>query len=238
MGGISDIHAALRVRAKLERARVSQSFFKTGPGQYGEGDRFLGVSVPDTRDLIKPYADISLKTIDRLLHSVWHEERLLALLVLVHRFQRAKEEKVRKGIVEYYLSHTDRINNWDLVDTSAPHILGVWLLDHPKTVLTRLARSQSLWERRIAIVSTFTFIRTGKSEETFRIAEMLLADKQDLIHKAVGWMLREVGKCCGEEALDGFLEEYHDRLPRTTLRYAIERYAPDKKRRYLAKISH
>ncbi len=212
-------------------ADVQRKFFKTGPGEYAEGDRFIGVRVPELRRLVKEYPGLAIRDIQQLLMSTIHEERLLALLMLVRKF--AAESAIEKQrIYELYLSHTRFINNWDLVDGSAPPIVGGYLMDQPKEPLYRLAKSKDLWERRIAIVSTFHFIRHNRFSETLNIAKILLADPEDLIHKAVGWMLREIGKrhLPSEER---FLKAYYQRMPRTMLRYAIEKFPESKRQTYL-----
>ncbi len=224
--------ARLRREADPVRAQFLPSFFKTGPGQYGEGDRFLGLTVPQTRRLAVEYQELPLEELEALLESAWHEARLLALLILVRRYKRATAAD-RQAIVRLYLRRTDRINNWDLVDTSAPDILGAHLLTRSRAVLRRLARSSSLWERRIAIVSTYRFIREGQFRDTLELAERLLGDRHDLIHKAVGWMLREVGKR-DEAVLRRFLDRHAPAMPRTALRYAIERLPPSDRQRYMA----
>ncbi|MEW5904195.1 MAG: DNA alkylation repair protein [Pseudomonadota bacterium] len=225
------IQEALRALASPATARTLQGFFKTGPGQYGEGDVFLGIKVPVLRTFAKQHADATLDDIQRLLDSVYHEERTLALLLSMQRYAR-HDEKGRRVIFDLYLANTPRINNWDLVDISAPHIVGRHLQDGPRTLLHTLARSDSLWERRIAIVATFHFIRRNDFADTLHIAEMLLEDDHDLMHKAVGWMLREVGKR-DQPLLESFLRRHYTRLPRTTLRYAIERFQPALRQHYL-----
>jgi 3-methyladenine DNA glycosylase AlkD len=206
-------------------------FFKTGPGEYGEGDRFRGIRVPVLRKLCREFPQAGLTEVLQLLDSPWHEDRLLALLLLVNRFTKA-DAAGRQEVYDTYCSRTDRINNWDLVDLSAPNIVGTHLATRDRSPLYRFAVSESLWERRIAIVSTFTFIRQGEFSDTFAIAERLLADRHDLIHKATGWMLREVGKR-DQSALEGFLAAHYPRIPRTTLRYAIERFPEDRRRAWL-----
>ena len=206
-------------------------FFRTGPGEYGEGDEFLGLKVPQIRKLAREFRALPLKEVEGLLKSKWHEARLLALVILVDQFERA-DERMRDAIFRLYLRSTKFINNWDLVDASAPHIVGAHIKD--RSLLTKLARSKSLWERRIAIVATQHFIRNHDLKDTFRLAKNLLDDKHDLIHKATGWMLREAGKR-DRDALVAFLEEHATRMPRTMLRYAIEKFPPALRRRLMAK---
>jgi 3-methyladenine DNA glycosylase AlkD len=217
----------LRSFADAEQATVLARFFKTGPGQYGEGDRFIGIKVPATRKVAKEFKSLSLAEIECLLHSEIHEERLLALVILVGQFEKG-DDAIQKQIYDLYLANTAYINNWDLVDLSAPQIVGGYLQDRGRKPLDRLAKSKSLWERRISILATFYFIREGDFNDTLKIATMLLKDKENLIHKAVGWMLREVGKR-EVTVLEGFLSEHCGTMPRTMLRYAVERF-PEKKR--------
>ena len=214
-----------------EQAAVLRRFFKTGPGQYGEGDLFRGIKVPALRQIVKKYPDLPLADAERLLHAGQHEDRLLGLLFLVAGFEKGGAE-VRSGIYRLYLDNTRFINNWDLVDVTAPHIVGAYLFDRNRAPLRSLARSALLWERRIAIVATFYFIRRNQFDDTLKIAGMLLGDKHDLMHKAVGWMLREVGKR-DLAAEEGFLQKHCGHMPRTMLRYAIERFDPDKRTGYL-----
>lgn len=215
------LQTALRAAAQPAGAAFAQRFFKTGPGEYGEGDVFLGVRVPAVRTLAKQGDALRLPAVLRILQSRFHEERLLALLLLVRRFERG-DEATRREIFELYLRETRRINNWDLVDVSAPNIVGAWLRDRPRGILRELARSASLWERRIAIVATLAFIRAGDFADTLAISRLLLRDPHDLIHKATGWMLREVGKR-DAPTLRSFLATHAAAMPRTMLRYAIER---------------
>lgn len=225
------IRKQLRALASPETAANLQRFFKTGPGQYGEGDVFLGIKVPPLRALAKRHCNVDLRVISKLLDSRYHEERLFALLLLMQFYQRGTDEQ-RQAAFDLYLANTHRINNWDLVDISAPHIVGRHLADKPRKVLHKLARSPMLWERRIAIISTGWFIRLGDFADTLRIAGMLLQDEHDLMHKAVGWMLREVGK--RDLALEeDFLKEHYRNMPRTMLRYAIERFPETKRKNYL-----
>ncbi len=213
-----------------ERARSSAWFFKTGPGQYGEGDQFLGIRVPVQRKLAHRYLHLRLQDIARLLASPIHEHRFTALEILVAQYERA-EPSLREEIFGFYLEHARSMNNWDLVDTSAPYIVGEHLRGQSCEQLYLLARSENLWERRISIVATLTFIKHGQVDETFRIAKMLLADKHDLMHKAVGWALREAGRV-SRPALLAFLESFYQSLPRTTLRYAIE-HLPKEQRKLI-----
>ncbi len=261
--------------ADPKKALILQRFFKTGEGGYGAGDVFLGLMVPQQRELVKKYwADATLADLDKLIKSKFHEERLIALLILVAKFssppltpptrggksaisspfmgeaRRGINSKIEyfqspacqhlmaqpltgRSIFKFYLSHTKYINNWDLVDLSAPNIVGEYLVNENRAILYRLAKSPSLWERRIAILATFAFIKRRQTKDTITIAEILLADKHDLIHKAVGWMLREVGKRCSEKILMDFLNANIQKMPRTTLRYAIERLPKKIKKHYL-----
>ena len=230
---LAGLRGDLQGLADPERAKILLRFFKTGKAQYGEGDVFLGITVPLQRALAKKYCHLALKDIKRLLLSEVHECRLVALLILTIQFKKADEGNRRK-IVDFYLSNTGRINNWDLVDLSAERILGDYLISKDKSVLYSLARSQDIWERRIAVMATFAFIKENVFEHTLLIGKMLLHDNHDLIHKAVGWMLREIGKrdLKSEEA---FLERHHRSMPRTMLRYAIERFAPDRRRYWMAR---
>ena len=225
------IQKELRRLADKETAEHSQWFFKTGKGQYGEGDRFLGIRVPALRTIARQYRGVSVEEASRLLKSQFHEERLVALLLLVGMFDKADDEG-RRAIYELYLENTRFINNWDLVDCSAEHIVGAYLRRADKQPLYDLAVSNSLWERRISIMSTFHFIKHNEFADTLRIAQILLADKEDLIHKAVGWMLREVGKR-GADAEERFLKKHCRQMPRTMLRYAIERFPAAKRQKYL-----
>jgi 3-methyladenine DNA glycosylase AlkD len=232
---LTPLKKELRKFATKERAVVSARFFKTGKGQYGEGDIFIGVSNPDARGVAKKYRDIPLADIETLLGSKIHEERFVALEILVMQFEKAVKEgnvKEQKQIVDFYLAHTDRINNWDLVDTSAFSILGAYLYNKDKKILMKLAKSNLLWERRIAVVATLYFIRQGRFDETLALALLLRNDEHDLIHKAVGWMLREVGKM-DEKVLCDFLDQYAYTLPRTSIRYALERLSARQKSSYM-----
>ena len=217
-----------------EKAKILQRFFKTGKQEYGEEDLFLGVTVPKIRNLVKIYWKPTLfQEIQELILSKYHEERLLGLLILVKKYENS-EEKVKKEIVEFYLKNSKQINNWDLVDLTAYNILGDYLLDKNKEVLYKLSKSENLWEKRISIISTLAFIKKNKFQDTIKISEILLEDKHDLIHKAVGWMLREMGKKDIEE-LEKFLDKNYKKMSRTTLRYSIERMSEQRRRYYLNK---
>jgi 3-methyladenine DNA glycosylase AlkD len=221
-----------------EKAKFLSGFFKTGKGEYGEGDIFLGITVPVSREIAQRYGELSMTDISKLLKNKYHEVRLIALLILVHKYNiatKANDNKTRKEIVDFYLQHTEYINNWDLVDLSAHYIVGNYLIDKDRKILLKLVKSSNIWERRIAIISTFAFIYKGEGEWTFKIATLLMKDKEDLIQKACGWMLREVGKRVKEKDLILYLDEYVKVMPRTMLRYAIERL-PEVKRKYYLKL--
>jgi len=225
------IQSKLKGLANKKNAEIAQKFFKTGPGEYGEGDIFLGIRVPVLRELAKEYQTITIEETGHLLKSPIHEERLLALFILIRIYSKA-EEVIKKAIYGLYLKNTKFINNWDLVDASAEYIVGDFLLGKGKNPLYQLAGSQNIWERRISIMSTFCFIKRRQYSETLKIAKTLLNDKEDLIHKAVGWMLREVGKrdlSLEEE----FLQANYKEMPRTMLRYAIEKFPETKRQGYL-----
>jgi len=229
---LRDLKKEVRRLASPERAKSNQGFFKTGPGQYGEGDKFIGLTVPDSRKIAKKYYTLSLDEIKQLLDSEIHEERLIAILLLVHLYEINKYQ--RKKIFDFYLKHTKKINNWDLVDLSAPNIVGNYLVDKDRKILYKLARSKNLWEKRISVVSTFTFIRNNEFQDTLKIIGILMKDSHDLIHKACGWMLREVGKR-DEQALLGFLDKHHRIMSRTMLRYSLERLNDKQRKHYMAK---
>ncbi len=230
---------AEKIREELEALSTPEKkeflpyFFKTGKGQYGEGDKFLGVVVPDSRKIAKKYKDIPFQEVKNLLNSEYHECRLCALLILVERFKKADEQN-RKAIYEFYLSHTHRINNWDLVDLSSQYIVGEYLLDKDRSVLYRLADSELLWDQRIAVLATFPFIRNHDFEDLLALSEKLLHHKHDLMHKAVGWLLREAGKK-DKTVLIGFLDRYYKEMPRTMLRYSIEKLTPEERAYYMKK---
>lgn len=229
----SQIRRLLRATAQPARAKLLQRFFKTGPGEYGQGDRFLGLRVPVIRRVVRESDGLPLAGVVELLRAQYHEERLLAILILVRRFERGSPEE-RKSLFGIYLTHRQFVNNWDLVDLSAPRILGAWLLDRPRGLLDELARSGNVWERRMAVLATFAFIRAGQFDDGLRLAEGLLGDRHDLIHKACGWMLREAGKR-DRQVLTAFLEKHAARMPRTMLRYAIEKLPPHERNRWLGR---
>lgn len=249
MYSAEDIEAALMQHENEEQRRNLCRFFKTGTGQYGEGDMFLGLKVPQTREIVRfAKRQVSFEEIEKLLYSQWHEVRLCGFLLLVEEMKKALPRKKdartagaerRRQIVDFYLRHARRANNWDLVDLSCPYILGEYLLyplacgDMPSAgILDRLAESDNLWEQRIAIVSTLRLIRACRFDETLRISEKLLSHPHDLIHKSIGWMLREMGKR-DADLLRSFLSDHYDHLPRTTLRYAIEKFTPEERTSWL-----
>lgn len=231
-----EITKELQDRADIEKAKILQRFFKTGKGEYGEGDKFLGIPVPKQREVAKKYwRDISFEEIQELLNSRIHENRQTGLMILVKKYKHSKKDKIgQRRIFEFYMKNLANINNWDLVDLSAPHIVGDFIKNEGGEILKILAKSKNLWERRIAIVSTMPLIKKRNFGETLAIANMLMDDDQDLIHKAVGWMLREVGKK-NQEVLEIFLSTRHKNMPRTMLRYAIERFPQDKRKFYMNK---
>ena len=230
---LQKIKKELSIFADTARAKHAQKFFKTAPGEYGEGDVFIGVRVPQIRTIARKYKNTPISVIEMLIISPIHEERMLALVLMVNQYKKADNQK-QKVLYNLYLSHTKYINNWDLVDISAPHIVGAYVFEYKKgAVLKRLTKSNTLWERRIAMIACFYHIRQNAFDEPLMIAESLLYDSHDLMHKAVGWMLREVGKR-DEALLEHFLQTHnYALLPRTLLRYAIERLPEQKRKEYL-----
>jgi len=228
---IEAVRVALRKCSDKSHAEVLQRYFKTGPGEYGEGDQFIGVRVPAMRSVARRYRDLSLTDTLTLLQSAIHEERFLALVILKQKYRKGRSGE-QSEIYEKYLDNTEYINNWDLVDTSAEHIVGAYLSNRSRRPLYDLARSHCLWERRIAVMATFHFIRNDEFDETLKLAGMLVTDTEDLIHKAVGWMLREIGKR-DRSAEESFLNKYYQHMPRTMLRYAIEKFPEDVRQQYL-----
>lgn len=232
MSQFSEIKKLIKSSGTPERAKASTWFFKTGKGQYGYGDIFLGITVPEQRKIAKKfYKTISLEEVQKLLQSKIHEDRFIALEILVMKFENGTPAE-QKQVVDLYLKSTKYVNNWDLVDTSANYILGAYLYERPRKILYKLAKSESLWEKRIAIISTFYFIGKNDFKDCLEISKTLLKDDHDLIHKAVGWMLREVGKR-DLKTEQKFLDEYATKMSRTTLRYAIERFPEPVRQKYL-----
>lgn len=228
------IQNELKSKANKEKALLLSRYFKTSLDEYGEGAVFIGLTVPQQRTIANKYIDLSIQNIETLLHSKIHEYRLTALLILIKQFE-ISTDKIQKKIVDFYLENTAYINNWDLVDLSAPRILGFYLMDKRKErkILYTLATSKSLWERRIAVLSTFAFIKQRDFSDSFAISELLLQDKEDLIHKAVGWCLREIGKI-DQKAEEVFLKKHYKIMPRTMLRYSIEKFSKETRSEYLA----
>lgn len=218
------ITSELQALSNAEKREIFPKFFKAGKGEYGEGDRFLGITVPNIRAIAKQYKNISLNEIRELMQSEWHEVRLCALLIMVEKSKK-KDEALRQQLFDLYLSQTDRINNWDLVDLSCRFIVGEYLLDKSRDILYQLAHSPLLWDNRIAIVSTYAFIRKGQLEDTYALSDLMMHHPHDLMHKAIGWMLREAGKRDSERLYDYVMSHRAD-MPRTMLRYAIEKFSP------------
>ncbi len=233
---LDDLRKDTRRVSNLEKAKILSRFFKTGKGEYGEGDIFLGITVPVCRTFAIKYKNISFSETRELLKSKIHEERLIALLILVHNFKIGSDPD-RKNIFNFYLTSTKFINNWDLVDLSADKIVGEYLLDKNKKLLIEFGFSNNLWERRIAMIATYAFIKKGEFEWTFRIASQLINDRNDLIQKALGWMLREVGKRCGQNIEEEFLIHHYKKMGRTALRYAIEHFKENRRKEYLLGIA-
>jgi len=232
MSELKNLQKKIKKIADPVKAKLLQGYFKTGKGEYGEGDIFLGLTVPVSRKIAVEFKNLPFPEIAKLLESKFHEERLIALLILVHKFNKGDEE-TKKKIYEFYLKNTRGINNWDLVDLSSHEIIGRYLLEKDKGILIKLAKSKNIWERRIACISTFEFIRNNKLDISLELAEMLLQDKHDLMHKAVGWMLREIGKRDLKTEIE-FLDKHYKKMPRTMLRYAIEKF-PEKLRVFYLK---
>ncbi len=230
---IKGIRLEIRSLANPEKAKFLARFFKTGKGEYGEDDQFLGLNVPQSRSIARKYSDMSLHEVGELLQSPFHEERLVALLILVRHYHKGNGQQKRK-IFDFYLGNTRFINSWDLVDMTADKIIGAHL-NEDRSILYKLSKSSDVWERRMSIIATFHFIRKNDFKDTIRIAEALLDDRHDMIHKAGGWMLREVGKRDLEEE-EAFLREHYRKMPRTMLRYAIEKFSEEKRKFYMGKV--
>ncbi len=236
MSNVNYLLSDLKSLANPSKAKLLSGFFKTGKGQYGEGDKFLGVTVPQSRIIAKNYSSIiTLDGIKKLLGNEFHEVRLVSLLILVDKFEKSDSNLAKSIIVDFYLSNTAGINNWDLVDLSAPRILGNYLVDkNDRSILYKLVKSSNLWEKRISIISTLALIKNNQFNDTIKLSEILMNDSHDLIHKACGWMLREMGKM-NEKVLLGFLDKYYKVMPRTCLRYSIERLSKKNKNHYMEK---
>ena len=226
---LDEIKKELDSKANKEKSLIYARFFKTNKGQYGEGDIFIGLTVPEQRNLAKKYIDLNFKDLEQLLSNKIHEYRLTGLLILVYKYQKNDN---KKEIFDFYLKNIHASNNWDLVDCISDKIIGKYLIDKDKKLLYDFANSNNLWKKRISIVSTFEFIKNNKFEDTLNISEILLKDSHDLIHKAVGWMLREVGKR-NQDLLESFLEKHSKEMPRTMLRYAIEKFDEEKRKYYM-----
>jgi len=227
---ISKLKKDLKRLANARKAKLLQGFFKTGKGEYGEGDIFLGVMVPDSRKIAVKYRDLSFSDVGKLLNSKIHEERLVAILLLVHKFQIGE----RKKVYDFYLRNTKKVNNWDLVDLSCHKIIGEYLIDKNRSVLYKLAKSSNLWERRISIISCFAFIRDNDFKDAIKLSNILLNDEHDLMHKAVGWVLREIGKK-NKKVLVKFLDKNCKKMPRTMLRYSLEKFSEKERKKYMKK---
>ncbi len=233
---MDELISTINSHADPEKAKLLGRFFKTGKGQYGEGDKFLGIMVPVSRTIARQFYSLSLNDVEQLLHNPAHECRLIALIILIAQFKKGSEEQ-KKAIFALYMKSTDYINNWDLVDLSAPNIVGEYLLNKDITTLYTFAKSSSLWKKRISILALFTDIKNDRFDRALSIAEILVNDSHDLIHKAVGWMLREMGKRGGLKEEMGFLNKHAATMPRTMLRYAIERF-PEEKRQFYLKLKN
>ncbi|MFH1036761.1 MAG: DNA alkylation repair protein [Patescibacteria group bacterium] len=231
---ISNLEKELQNKFDKKKAKLLQGFFKTGKGEYGEGDLFLGIVVPQLHKIASEYANLVLKDLQKTIKSKFHEERLATLFILVLKFEKANEAE-KKNIYDFYIKNRKYVNNWDLVDLSAPKIAGAYLKNKDKSLLYKFAKSKNLWERRIAVLSTFHYIRNGDCWDATKIAKILKNDKHDLIQKAVGWMLREIGNRCGRKIEEKFLEENHKNMPRTMLRYATEKFPAKIRNYYLRK---
>jgi 3-methyladenine DNA glycosylase AlkD len=227
-----NLHKKLLRLENTEKAKHSLRFFKTGKGEYGEGDQFIGLTTPESQKLVKEFINLPYEEIQKAIDGKYHEERLIGLLILVDRYNKGTDRD-KKTCYELFIHNTHRINNWDLVDVTVDKVIGSYLEDKDKKILYTFAKSKLLWERRIAIMSTFYYIKNGNPKETLKIAEILLHDNEDLIHKAVGWMLREIGKRCGQETEEQFLKIHYKTMPRTMLRYAIEHFNEGKRQKYL-----
>jgi 3-methyladenine DNA glycosylase AlkD len=230
---LKELKLEIRRKANQQKAKLLQGFFKTGKGEYGEGDLFLGIVVPESRKIVKKFKDLSFSDLSELIKSEYHEERLIALLILVSKFEKGNEAE-KSSAYKFYIKNRKGINNWDLVDLTASKIAGPYLQNKDKTIIYKFAKSKDIWERRIAVLSCFHYIYYGDCRDALKIAQILKNDKHDLIQKAVGWMLREVGKRCGKKFEEEFLKKNCKTMPRVMLRYAIEKF-PEKLRRFYLK---
>ncbi len=228
---LKELKKTIRANANKDHAKTMQWFFKTGKGEYGEGDKFIGIKVPVQRKIAKKFGELDLEDLQKLLNSKIHEERLISLLILVDKYDDA-DDKIKDKIYRFYKKNRRKVNNWDLVDLSAPKIMGKYLLNRDKQILFKYAHSNNLWEKRISIISTYSFIKNLDFNTTLEISDVLLNDDHDLIHKAVGWMLREVGKQ-DLKILEKFLKPRYNKMPRTMLRYSIEKFPEKKRKKYL-----
>lgn len=226
---LQDLEQEIEELKNPQKAKNLQRFFKTGEGQYGKGDIFLGIMVPQSRKIAKKYSCLDLRDLKKLIESKYHEKRLIALFILINKYNTTNHKRI---IFHFYIKNMKNINNWDLVDLSAPNIVGLHLLDKDREILYELAKSKNIWEKRIAILATFQFIKNMQFDDSLKIAQILLKDKHDLIHKAVGWMLREIGKRSLKKEVE-FLDKYYEEMPRTMLRYAIEKFTPADRKSYL-----
>ena len=234
MSTAAKVKSALREKINPEKAAFYPRFFKTGPGEYGEGDKFLGVVVPDQRKIARQFRELPQTQIKKLLDDAFHECRLTGIYILVTQFEKNKNETGRKQIVDFYLANLDRVNNWDIVDASAHKILGAWLFDKKdRRVLKKLADSTDLWRQRVAMIATYWFIKRDDFDDALSLAEFYLDHEHDLMHKAVGWMLREIGKQ-KKSVLVAFLDQYAANMPRTMLRYSIEKLPEKTRKAYLS----
>ena len=228
---LNQLISEIQKSANPEKAKRYQRFFKTEKSQYGEGDIFIGLTVPEQRSIVKKYSNLNLPKIQQLIKNKIHEYRLIALLILVDKYKKSKE-KDKEEIFNFYLKNLKHVNNWDLVDLTAPNIVGEFLLNKDKKPIYKLVQSDNLWEKRVSIISTLYFIKHNQFEDTLAISELLLKDKHDLIHKAVGWMLREIGKK-DKKVLDNFLKQHYKDIPRTTLRYSLEKHPEEERKKWL-----
>lgn len=232
MNAIDELRNELKQIQTRKKEEFLKGFFKSYEGGYGGDDNFYGITVPVQRTIAKKYKDLNFEELNKLIHSKYHEERLIALFILISQYKNG-DKHIKKKIYDFYVANRKGVNNWDLVDSSADKIMGDYLLDKDKLILFTFAKSSNLWDKRIAIIATFQFIKKGETKYTYQISEILLQDTHDLIHKAVGWMLREAGKRVSEKELEHFLKKHYKTMPRTALRYAIEKFPEKRRKEYL-----